>query len=1760
GGSAGKRGGGGRIKVFGGSIEFTGTTAVLAGIGGSGAENGTVCLSSSGDVSPDCNSNGILDQCDIDCGETGGLCDVPGCGASLDCNTNGIPDDCEVPPIGDGPDCNTNGIPDECDPDSDSDGVPDDCDNCPNDHNPEQTDSDGDGMGDACDSCNGCLIDEMCTSNGVPNPANECQYCDIAQSTTSWTNRSSGYACGDQGDTVCDNPNTCDGDGICLPNHADDGTPCDDGLFCNGEETGCQSGICQDGADPCVDQAHCDEDADQCKSLVIFVKASATGANDGTSWADAYTHPQVAMSAAVSGDEIWVAAGTYRPTGMHYYTLNLISGIGVYGGFAGTETQRDQRDWAANVTILSGDYLGDDNGFDNDHDNSYHVIYFFYTAVLDGFTVTGGRARMDYDYEPYGGGMLCLGCGSSPTVTNCTFTENWATDRGGAICVIGSNPTLTNCTFTGNYSGSGGGIFLGIDTHYDCDTYPTLIGCTFTGNSGITGSGVYCGRISGSDNVSPTLIDCTFTGNSSSSAGGGMYCGSGNGNSTLINCVFTENSATSYGGGMHNSGGSSTLINCILSGNSATSYGGGIHNSGGSSTLTNCAFSGNSAGSGGGIRCDNGTVSLENTIVWGNTGAPVIEHIGGSITAVYSCVEGGWSGSGNISDDPLFVDADGPDGIFGNEDDDLHLQPGTPCVDTGESWYLPNDTNDLDGDGNTYEWIPFDFDGNDRVVRSQVDMGPYEMQLWHVDDDALPGGDGARWGTAFDNLHDALAVARPGDEIWVADGTYKPAGAGGDRAATFQLINSVGIYGGFAGTETERDQRDGANATTILSGDLNGDDGPGFTNNGENSYHVVTGSGTDETAVLDRFTITSGNADGSSHTYGGGMYNGNGSPTLITCTFTGNSANSVGGGMYNSSSNSTLTNCTFSGNSSGNQGGGLYHNSTCNLTLVNCTFTGNSTGSIGGGIHSDGGSITLTNSAFTGNVACVGGGIFSGGSSVTLTNCTFAGNSAISGPGGGIFGGGDWAMTNCIFWGNTHNYSGTDEEAQIFGTPPPVISHSCIQGLDTFAGNNNIGDDPLFVDADGPDDIVGTEDDDLHLPGSSPCVDVADTAALPADTADLDGDGDTAEPLPLDLDENPRVINYVVDMGAYENTTGGCDGCLIDTVCYSNGDPNPANQCQYCDTGQSTSSWTNRSNGYACGDQSNTGCDNPNTCDGNGTCLDNFEPDTTECRAAVGDCDVAETCDGVGNCPADEFLPIDTPCGDLTSNGCTDPDTCDGTGTCLPNDQPNGTMCDDGLFCNENETCTDGVCGGGNANLCDDSLDCTTDTCNEDTGTCEHTTNAGTCLIDEVCYDDGAVNPANDCEECNSSLDQFDWSNRTNGTDCDDGLFCNENETCTDGVCGGGNANLCNDEQDCTADICNEDTDECEHVWNADLTLNVATGSECVDTDDTITVTLDVACLPEGVNGVQALIHYDTSLMTLVDIIAESSWEEIVEQDADGDIIWAAYIPGSSTATGGVVATLVFDPIAEGATNVTFQPDDPPFYTKLTRSADSMTILPDKADSGVISIDDTVATASNNGPFCEGDTIVLSGGPSSGPLGPYTYAWAGPDGFGSTEQSPTISDATLDMLGTYYLTVTNTNGCEFTAQTDVEVYLCMVVNVEIEGLIGDDPDGYGPPSSNGTEIDRDVTFVFTDCDGATGTHIIPITFTADVGNNKGVGSVRFEDLDAGFEWLGVQEGHTLRKRVAVDFVGTLADSVTVFLTSGDFHTGIVLQDNLVDIT
>lgn len=615
------------------------------------------------------------------------------------------------------------------------------------------------------------------------------------------------------------------------------------------------------------------------------------------------------------------------------------------------------------------------------------------------------------------------------------------------------------------------------------------------------GGGIYC------KGVSPTVSNCVIRDNWSNYFGGGMgnYNGS---HPTVTNCFFIDNKSVD-GAGMGNMNSSHpTLTNCVFSGNYATRHGGGIRNiSSASVTLINCTFSKNHAGSrGGGLDDGIANSPVTNCIFWGNT-ASYGKQIMWSPVVKYSCIQDedpyadpipfGGAANGNTDDDPKFVDADDPagsDGIFGTLDDGLRLMAESPCIDTGDNNAVP-------------AGITTDIKGDDRI-NGIVDMGAYEyiaQNVFYVDKDAEGNNDGTSWDDAFTDLQDALASS--GEEIWVAEGIYKP---GISRSSTFQLVEGVGLYGGFASTEAVRNHRDWVAHETTLSGDIGT---PGVDT--DNSYHVVTG---EDGAIIDGFTITGGNADGSGNNcYGGGMYNSSSSPTVANCIFSDNTADYDGGGMYNYYSSATVINCIFRDNTAINSNGGGMYNYSYNYysspTVVNCIFSDNTAYYDGGGMCNYASSATTTNCIFSNNTAgSNGGGMYNYYEPSTVVNCSFSGNYA-SNDGGGIsnwYAGGT-LIRNCILWGNGDEISN--------GAPATIrISYCDINGCggstgwDTNFGaddGGNIDTDPCFVDVDY---------NNFHLdPNHSVCID----AGFPL----------------YDYSNEPSPDGNRINMGAYGNTS-----------------------------------------------------------------------------------------------------------------------------------------------------------------------------------------------------------------------------------------------------------------------------------------------------------------------------------------------------------------------------------------------------------------------------------------------------------------------------------------------------------------------------------------------------------------------------------------------------------------------------------------------
>jgi len=413
-------------------------------------------------------------------------------------------------------------------------------------------------------------------------------------------------------------------------------------------------------------------------------------------------------------------------------------------------------------------------------------------------------------------------------------------------------------------------------------------------------------------------------------------------------------------------------------------------------------------------------------------------------------------------------------------------------------------------------------------------------------------GDGSSWDNASSDLQ-GMINASGTEQVWVAKGTYKP---GTSRNASFSMKAGVKIYGSFAGSESNLSERTAAVMAankSILSGDLNGDDvitGSGatlsITNNGENCYHVVFNNNNGlntSNSLLDGFTITGGNADGSD---GGGMYNSRVSPSLINLTFEGNQA-SKGGGIYNDfSSAPTINKVIFKRNKANSDGGGVCNFNQSSISLRNVTFEGNQA-SYGGGMHNAGSSnSSLRNVIFIGNQANQGGGMYNNTADPNLSNVTFTGNQANRG--GGMYASTRSTVKNTIFWGNTTSDSGADV---YFGAGTFSFSYCLFQ----LASSNysqigvNLGagmlyaQNPLLVnttDPDGADNIFGTADDGLQLLPCSPAINVGDNSG--AESTDITG--------------NPRTIGGTVDMGAYEYQGNAVRGARIyvNAAATANGD------------------------------------------------------------------------------------------------------------------------------------------------------------------------------------------------------------------------------------------------------------------------------------------------------------------------------------------------------------------------------------------------------------------------------------------------------------------------------------------------------------------------------------------------------------------------------------------------------------------------------
>ncbi len=489
---------------------------------------------------------------------------------------------------------------------------------------------------------------------------------------------------------------------------------------------------------------------------------------------------QAAIDAAMDRDEVEVHPGTYNEN------INLLGkSITVRSSDGAGVTTIDGGGTGATVitcangegpdTIIQGFTITGGEGTDLQYPGQQ------FNPVGGGmFCNSAGTTVLDCIFENnllafYGGGIFLIN-GSDASITNCTFTSNSAFS-GAGILSVGSSPTITGCTFDGNCAldGEGGGI------SFSEGGRGVVSECEFTNNFSCFGAGIFTYQ------SSPTVTDCTFSFNFTKVIGGGMYnwdstpvitrctfeSNTGNGilntgspaqisacifrdntsfetagvqnadgsHATITSCVFLGNEGVICGG-VANTRSSATIVNCLFVGNSSNNTG-AIYNSSFNDVTTqpaviNCTVIGNTGPVAGGIRSRGGlvTTTIINSIVRDNSAAQIANSDGAVSIVSYSNVEGGFTGDGNIDQDPLFVDPGAGD---------YRLSSGSPSIDAGNNWGVAVDELDYDEDGVLCELFPVDLDGNPRFNADEadvdpgcgvpvvVDMGAYEYQFDPVD-------------------------------------------------------------------------------------------------------------------------------------------------------------------------------------------------------------------------------------------------------------------------------------------------------------------------------------------------------------------------------------------------------------------------------------------------------------------------------------------------------------------------------------------------------------------------------------------------------------------------------------------------------------------------------------------------------------------------------------------------------------------------------------------------------------------------------------------------------------------------------------------------------------------------------------------------------------------------------------------------------------------------------------------------------------------
>ncbi len=863
-------------------------------------------------------------------------------------------------------------------------------------------------------------------------------------------------------------------------------------------------------------------------AVVRRVSPGATGPDpDGSTWATAFTSIQSALDASQPGDEVWVAAGSYLET------VQLTPGVGLYGGFTGSEIVREQRDWTLNVTTLDGERLRRlvevPEGAGRD-------------TVLDGFTLANGSKL-----QSPGCAIHCVN--ASPTLRNNRISNNGIPTSGaggggfggiigyrwpGALNslaeedgpeytdpVVGAAAWLENSNaliednilFRNNADEAGGIAAIGGSPEFRRNTFrenhgalvlrggnALVEGNTFLANSRASAFG---GAIL-SDGGAPTITANVFEGNETrnSALGGAVSCRNGS-EALLAHNSFLGNKA-GIDGIVHCDGASPTIRNNRFDRNTAQTT--VFCGTGASPRIADNVFLNNSASSqtgGGVIVCADGSspIIVNNTLfrcfagmsgaVYLTAGADpllvnnLVAYNNGGLSAapgrtlpvrarhnlLFANTNGSYIGVGDLTgvDGNIALEP----GFVNAGHHNLHLRPDSPCVGAGDASLVGPDGTDMDGGA--------------RVFGTSVDIGADEFDgtlyedpafTFHVRPDGDDGHDGLSWATAKKTIQAAVDAAWGGDEVWVAAGIY----------SFVSLKSGVSLYGGFTGTESSREQRDWkANVCTLEPS--------------------VVGSGPWIGSVFDGFTISGAlNPERAGHS---GL-------NVVASNVTVRNNTVFGAGIGISAGTNTLVEHNVI---SGNGGGGI--SASGNAVIRNNVIVGNYA-SQGGGVSVRSSGVTVRNNIIAGNTAAsyvnspgLGAGIYVERCSPLIVNNTIAGNRGAQGAGIHLVDSSP-ALVNNIVAFNSLGIAGTPA-----ASGSPVFRHNNVfgndgqdwSGIDAATGEDgNISADPLFADA-----VTGN----LHLLPASPCRDVGDKAAVLPGQTDIDGD--------------PRLQGAGVDIGADES-------------------------------------------------------------------------------------------------------------------------------------------------------------------------------------------------------------------------------------------------------------------------------------------------------------------------------------------------------------------------------------------------------------------------------------------------------------------------------------------------------------------------------------------------------------------------------------------------------------------------------------------------